>query len=774
MQHFLALQRLSCDAALDMSTSALDAALALLNCQRLEVASGASLGALLKTASTVTRALEYSDPSAREKAIRQAMRGAGSQVKVNEANTPTPMSSQRREPPKLTLVSRNSGTASSSSLHGGGHGGSQMNTQMAAAVELARHQDRTTLKEQHAPLELPSGCQLRVGIEYCTAARPSRNGSLRGSSEAYVLHRDRVAQLIQRVLCPWSNAHHLPPGSHVSKKIAKFLENTCAALVVANNEPLGSKSPAAGGKGAAAPLPPGPAAPAWREAPSAPAANQSESTSPSVVRDSRPSTALRAAIKANPSDDNAAEVDAADADEVDAARPRARAVAVSPASFAPRIGAFEVAILLRAPTVEGRPGKTYGPVVVFSKLATGRWPQHDRLAEQIRLHVQDLVGEYSRQPESQPRCSPREAAFGSRSIERVQAQVPPSKAQLKERVPAPPPPPSEPAMRPPPPPPPAHDKWAEMNAAAVDALARLYPLEVPTRHSLRVHFECCTAPRPGRNGSLRGSSKTYDLHLQHLKRHIREMLPAAEVVVNVAEETSGPQRAAVTTSLTRSESAKSSHHVAPPQVPLTWQRVAATSASADSLHSKRLAPKRHQATSLSKEASITSKRAGWERYLSRNELVEWMAPKQPHRMAPKLPARAFAPRIGSFELTVTLIGPTTNATIGPVLIFSKLASPSSGAFPLHDEVLIRLHRHAQELIRVAQRPGGSAFHPLYMVQEVMQEQTREEQAAEQAPLRGSASESALLPSQRVARPAPSLGSGDLAAAQRYEELYAVR
>ena len=52
------------------------------------------------------------------------------------------------------------------------------------------------------PLELPDGCKLLVGVEYCTAQRPSRNGSLRGSSEAYVMHFAGVQMLVHEVLCP--------------------------------------------------------------------------------------------------------------------------------------------------------------------------------------------------------------------------------------------------------------------------------------------------------------------------------------------------------------------------------------------------------------------------------------------------------------------------------------------------------------------------------------------------------------------------------------------
>jgi hypothetical protein len=47
---------------------------------------------------------------------------------------------------------------------------------------------------------LPDDCVLEIGIEYCVARRPSRNGSLMGSSQAYVDHCTKLKALVEEML----------------------------------------------------------------------------------------------------------------------------------------------------------------------------------------------------------------------------------------------------------------------------------------------------------------------------------------------------------------------------------------------------------------------------------------------------------------------------------------------------------------------------------------------------------------------------------------------
>lgn len=103
---------------------------------------------------------------------------------------------------------------------------------------------------------------------------------------------------------------------------------------------------------------------------------------------------------------------------------------------------------------------------------------------------------------------------------------------------------------------------------------------------------------------------------------------------------------------------------------------------------------------------------GWEGYLPRSELIEWLPPKAKryqYRPPPSVGERPFTPRIGAFEIAIQLIGPSAHATCGAKLVFSKLAT---GSFP-DTSVFIELHRQAHKLICDAHRPGGSAFNSMY-------------------------------------------------------------
>ena len=260
----------------------------------------------------------------------------------------------------------------------------------------------------------------------------------------------------------------------------------------------------------------------------------------------------------------------------------------------------------------------------------------------------------------------------------------------------------------------ASDRWAEMSIASEAVLSNLPLLEMPPDHTLQIRFEYCTAPRPGRNGSLPGSSKTYMLHYEQLRRYALQMIPTAQLVVNRSstEERSAPRMAPAAPA--RSASASSLAH------PRSFGSSLASGLSAlggaDDA-SLRLA----QAYSDANDARVRLlglstnpgpqtvelprkrpvKRKGWEFILPPSEQAEWA----PGRSAPVL-HRPFTPRIGAFEMTITLRGPTAHARYGPVSIHSKLAS---GGFPVHEKVLVSLYRHTNELIREAEKPGGSAF-----------------------------------------------------------------
>lgn len=497
----------------------------------------------------------------------------------------------------------------------------------SGANELRKHVRMTELRRQHAALELPKGCNVSVSIEYCTAKRPGRNGSLRGCSEAYVHHRDCVRQLLH-VLCP----------------------DSIPATVFANNQLLRAQPTYISSSSTCL------SAPDWRRA--------------AILR-----TESAMAPLAN-----------------------------SRSTLAARVGAFEVDILLQWHDVAHEDSgsnqtkgthTTYGPINVFSKLEAGRFPVHDQLADAIKFSVGELISMRVRDVEL-GRCSPAKG-FARQSITTESELQRAETAMVPHRT---------------------EEKWEKMHMVAAQAISVLPPLEVPPSHTLSIRIECCTAPRPGRNGSLRGSTETYARYLELWMQHTSTMLPAAQLSVN-APERQGPNKEA-SGGLDKIEQSRTAVRAAPPRASLTWQRMV-PSQSTGSLHSSgganhisptAVRPAPLLIRSLPGDGQSQSKRAGWEGFLPRSELLEWLPPKAKryrYRPPPDVPPRQYTPRIGAFEIVLQLIGPTLHASGGPVLVFSKLAS---GSFP-EVHVLAELYHQARELIVDAQRPGGSAFHSLY-------------------------------------------------------------
>ena len=477
---------------------------------------------------------------------------------------------------------------------------------------MAKHHELTALRRPHARLSLPPDCKLIVGSEYCTAPRPSRNGSLRGTSEAYVLHFERFRRLVHEVI---------------------FGSGCANVVTIANNQRLETNAPdpmlALYGIGA----------PDYKQ--------------PPVLATNQPTRA--------------------------AAAPKAGAPA-----FQPRVGAFEIAVALHTPV-----GK-FGPSVVFSKLETGRFPRHDKLAELMTLRVVELLAQRDRHRVR----SPREVITEPANV----PPPPPMAATTRRTVqfgavtttthrqpPAPPPPPSaeEGAWWPRLSPTKVEEgnlDWERMRQAALEAVKGLPPVEVPPRHALIVRFEYCIAERPGRNGSLRGSTITYAKHFEHMERHVLSLLPGVRILVNTP-----PPKV---------------NHPPPPKAAREAPIFAAVASATLGASSRARA-------AAAANAGGGHKPRTWGMQPP-NEITEWISakPKAPHRSAPSLPDKPYAPRIDAFEVSVMLQGPSEHATYGPMLVHSKL---SSGHFPVHAKALLHLHRMARECIAEAQRPGGSAF-----------------------------------------------------------------
>ena len=360
-----------------------------------------------------------------------------------------------------------------------------------------------------------------------------------------------------------------------------------------------------------------------------------------------------------------------------AAAPKAGAPA-----FQPRVGAFEIAVALHTPV-----GK-FGPSVVFSKLETGRFPRHDKLAELMTLRVVELLAQRDRhrvrsprevitEPANVPPPPPPVAATTRRTV-----QFGAVTTTTHRQPPAPPPPPSaeEGAWWPKLSPTKVEEgnlDWERMRQAALEAVKGLPPVEVPPRHALIVRFEYCIAERPGRNGSLRGSTITYAKHFEHLERHVLSLLPGVRILVNTpppkVNHPPPPKAARRRPSLRPSPPRRSAH----PHV-----------------HARPRRPMR--------EAAYKPRTWGMQ---PPNEITEWISakPKAPHRSAPSLPDKPYAPRIDAFEVSVMLQGPSEHATYGPMLVHSKLSTghprPRKGVTPSSPDGA-RMHRGGAEARRL--------------------------------------------------------------------------
>ena len=488
---------------------------------------------------------------------------------------------------------------------------------------------------------LPNNFRLVLGIEYCTAPRPSEH--LRGSREAYMMLFARVARLVHVDLYPGR-------------------ENV---VVIGNNQRPQPKR-----------------------------AIQNDLPTPQY----RPPPVREASKELG---------------------------AAPPPTFVPRIGAFEVAVVLHTPS-----GCRLGPTLISSKLTTGRWPKLDRLAEQLRTAVETLAAAQHalKMPIAMPKPLPSPPESSGANVPQM-LQVPhrpaPRLAPQLAQQPSPPPPP-------PPPQPPSSPSaessmqevpsvdlasirsprshhgdllgrasppgtpedgggidWLPIAAAAAATVAALPTLEVPPHHAMTVRIEYCTAARPGRYG-LVGSTRAYHACYEQLVTHLSRVVPAASLEVNVPPTTRRVHRRAPGLS---DPAGANDERDTPP----LFEKIGASLVGSSRARSA---------------ARLPGAPRAWAMHGS-NELARWTNPKS-HRPPPALPAGSssptWAPRVNAFEVSVMLQGPSAHAIYGPAPVYSKL---SVGQLPLrHDRLLRKLHRAAGGLIAAARKPGGSAFHEL--------------------------------------------------------------
>jgi hypothetical protein len=440
---------------------------------------------------------------------------------------------------------------------------------------------------------LPDDCVLEIGIEYCVARRPSRNGSLMGSSQAYVDHCTKLKALVEEMLGgDTSNVHFVvnEPGL-----IAFDLQPQQHAFGTGSLSAAGTVRPAS--------------------------ANLIRRGSLGIHTDS----------------------------------------AAAAAAFTPRLGSFEVAILLRS---SGEVQHCYGPLTIFSKLAEGRWPYHSALAPQMRSRVQQLVSEHLNRllpagsgprplvehgmdancnPGAETEASEQEGALGSR------------KASWK---------------------------------AAWEVLGTLSPVPSPAHHQFVVHIEYCTEMRPSLHGLNRFFSHTYADHFEHLKELVQAALPSATIAVNFETVPSGRDQ---------TDEQPVEAHAPSKGVSLSLPK------------SVVLVGTLRSAKQNQKQLGEHSKQwhsGGGRGILDRpHKLIN--APAERFSRKPSVVASAARqPRSGAFEVSVTLLGPMPNTRYGPVQVFSKL---ESGKFPVHDQVIRDLHACAMDCIMAAEKPGGSLY-----------------------------------------------------------------
>ena len=462
---------------------------------------------------------------------------------------------------------------------------------------LTKHSKIVVRTEAVVIEPLPDDCVLEIGIEYCVARRPSRNGSLTGSSQAYVDHCTKLKALVEEML-----------GGDTSK--VQFVVNE-PGLIAFDLQPqqhaFGTGSLSAAG----------------------------------TVRPASANLIRRGSLGIHT--DSAA----------------------AAAAFTPRLGSFEVAILLRS---SREVQHCYGPLTIFSKLAEGRWPYHSVLAPQMRSRVQQLVSEHlkrllpsgsaprplvehgmdaSGNPGAKTEASEQEGALGSR------------KASWK---------------------------------AAWEVLGTLSPVPSPAHHQFVVHIEYCTEMRPSLNG-CRGNIQTYVDHFEQLKELVQALLPSATIAVNFETVPNG-----VPNGRDQTDEQPVEAHAPSKGISLSLPKsivVAGTVRSAKKQNQKQLGEHSKQWHSGGGRGILDSP----------HKLIN--APAERFSRKPSVVASAARqPRSGAFEVSVTLLGPMPNTRYGPVQVFSKL---ESGKFPVHNQVIRDFHACAMDCIMAAEKPGGSLY-----------------------------------------------------------------
>ena len=446
---------------------------------------------------------------------------------------------------------------------------------------LTKHSKFFAMSEAPLLMErLPEDCTLELGIEYCTARRPSRNGSLRGNSKAYVEHCVKLKALVELMM-----------GDDSSK------------LRFVVNEPELSNFKA---------------------------------------RDSRqgmvPGSVWQVTLAA-----------------AGALRPSSADLIRGNAAFTPRLGSFEVSILLRAS--DEKQLQAFGPFQIFSKLEEGRWPYHDTLAQHFRTRVQMLIAEHRQQST-------------------------PTRASLANGETDPDDPEGEPAIN-------RRTSWQP----AWEVLNELAIVTAPADHHFVARFEYCNATRPSANGWLRGNSQTYFDHCQHMRQLVEAIIPSATILVNTdaPATTVGKRRDDAPGQRPKSEGFSLS-------LPNPISHAVSVQAAKDRL------------LQVKEKSWKDQKIAGWKAGGGRGIL------DGPHKGMParllspssksSLREGPFKPRIGSLEVSILLLGPTSNARYGPKVVFSKLQSKH---WPQHDKFISDFHVSAMECIAAAGKPGGSLY-----------------------------------------------------------------
>jgi hypothetical protein len=186
-----------------------------------------------------------------------------------------------------------------------------------------------TMANQLDPLMVPDGHELIVRCEYCIAKRPSMYLHLRGSSLSYVKHFQLLGLLVEKLM----------PMAHLEVNTKPHYSHQTLATNSATQQEATTRFEIS--------LPVPTVTP--HRLPLSAHARRHESTEPQV----------------NDAQDHA------ESDTV----------------FTPRIGAFEVEVMLQGPSS----GARYGPLSVFSKLGSHRFPQLDRLLLDLREQAEHCI-----------------------------------------------------------------------------------------------------------------------------------------------------------------------------------------------------------------------------------------------------------------------------------------------------------------------------------------------------------------------------------------------